>query len=102
MLRSNVGVAIAWATVFTEGALSVALWFRPTRAVAAGTGTVMSVIFIYAAHNDTVWDVAYIIVLTMLLVVSYLAFFCPIRADLDAGSVREPGRRTAPRSMRSS
>jgi hypothetical protein len=79
LLRTNVGVIVAWATVIGEGTLAVALWFRRTRVPAAIGGAAMSLIFIYAAHNGTVWDVAYIIVLTLLLVASYLAFFCPIR-----------------------
>lgn len=94
ILRSDASIAIAVAALVTEGALAVALWFRRTRTIAAVVGVVMSLTFIYAAHNDTVWDVAFIIVLTMLLVVSYLAFFCPIRPE-DDGSTRDaPARAT--------
>jgi hypothetical protein len=91
LFHTDVAVAIAWSAMVAEGALAVALWFRPTRVVAAVGGAVMSVVFIFAANNGTVWDIANIIVLTGLLVVSYLAFFCPIRPV--AGQPASGGRR---------
>ena len=98
LLQSNAAVAIAWVTMVAEGALAVALWFRPTRLAASVGGTVMSVGFIWAAHNDSVWDVATIITLTGLLVISYLAFFCPIRpepvAASDGSAALDAGRAT--------
>jgi hypothetical protein len=86
LFHTNVAVGIAWVTAVAEGALPVALWFRRTRLVAAVAGALMSVVFIYAAHNGSVWDIVNIIVLTGLLVAGYLAFFCPIRPDRPGSS----------------
>lgn len=85
LFRGPMGVIIAWGTIVVEGALAVALWFPRTRVPAAIGGLVMSLTFIYVANNNSVWDVAFIIVLTMLLVVSYLAFFSPVPSGRDAG-----------------
>lgn len=71
------GVLIAWTTVATEAGLAVALWFGRTRVPAALAGGLLHLIFVVAANNGTVWDIAFVTVLNMGLVAGYLAFFSP-------------------------
>lgn len=86
LMRSNVGLVLSWLTILAEAWLAIGLWIRRSRIATACLGAGLHLVFIVAANNGTHWDIAFVTVLNMTLVASYLAFFHPLDA---AGSARE-------------
>lgn len=81
----------AWITVGAEAWLAVGLWFHRTRFPTAVLGIVLHLALITVANNGTVWDVAFLAVLNLGLVASYLAFFEPVR-PAEAANLRTLSR----------
>ncbi|MFP3906833.1 MAG: hypothetical protein ACLFWR_07355 [Acidimicrobiales bacterium] len=84
LMRSNVGLVLSWLTIAAEAWLAVGLWIRRTRLATAILGAGLHVVFILAAHNGTHWDIAFVTVLNLTLVASYLAFFHPLELGRSA------------------
>ncbi len=82
-IRGGLGIALSWVGMLAEASLAVGMWWPRTRRLTALLGLVVHPVFIVVATYGTVPDMAFITVLNLLLVVSYLAFWEPIAPPVD-------------------
>lgn len=91
IVSSPVSVVVAWLTLGAEAWLAVGLWFRRTVVPTVVLGAALHLALIAVANNGTIWDVAFVGVLNLGLVASYLAFFEPVR-PAEMATLRTPSR----------
>ncbi len=82
------GLVLSWGAIATEGWLAIGLWLPRARRATVALGLIMHPTLIAIATYGSVPDVAFLIALNMLIVVSYLAFFEPIGPPNESVDVR--------------